>query len=79
MQIVLDKIAKNGKKDNELILKSEHKFKSKKNNAFNEEFNQIALSANDDKEIQSIDSIETYAYGTSKDLVCKRNKSNVTI
>ena len=54
MQIVLDKIAKNGKKDNKLILKSEHKFKSKKNNAFNEEFNQIALIANDDKYNQSI-------------------------
>ena len=66
MQIVLDKIAKNGKKDYKLILKSEHKFKSKKNNVFNEEFNQIALSANDDKEIQSIDSIETYAYERAK-------------
>ena len=27
----------------------------------------IALSSNDDKRMQSIDSIETYAYGTSKD------------
>ena len=66
MQIVLDKIAKKEKKDNKLILKSENKFKSKKNNAFNEEFNQIALNANDDKEIQSIDSIETYAYERAK-------------
>ena len=31
----------------------------------------IALSANADKRIQSVDSIETYAYGTSKGLVCK--------
>ena len=29
----------------------------------------IALSLNDDKRIQSIDSIGTYAYGMSKDLV----------
>ena len=29
------------------------------------------MSVNDDKRIQSIDSIETYAYGMSKDLVCK--------
>ena len=30
---------------------------------------EIALSSNDDKRLQSIDSIETYAYGTGKDLV----------
>ena len=29
-----------------------------------EEFNKIALSSNDDKRMQSLDSIETYAYGT---------------
>ena len=29
----------------------------------------IALSANGDKRIQSLDSIKTYAYGTSKNLV----------
>ena len=27
------------------------------------------ISSNDDKRMQSIDSIETYAYGTSKDLL----------
>ena len=32
----------------------------------------MALSANDDKIIQSIDSTEAYAYGTSKDLLCKK-------
>ena len=34
----------------------------------------IPLSANDDKGIKSIDSIETYAYGTSKDLVRKKEE-----
>ena len=34
----------------------------------------IVLSPNDDKRIQSIDSIETYTHGTSKDLVCKKNE-----
>ena len=29
----------------------------------------IALSSNDDKRMQSIELIEAYAYGTSKDLV----------
>ena len=31
-------------------------------------------SANDDKRIQSIDSVETYSYETSKDLVCKKEE-----
>ena len=41
---------------------------------FTEEINKIPLSWNDDRGIQSIDSIETYAYGTSKDLVCKKEE-----
>ena len=36
--------------------------------------NNIALSSNDDKRIQSIDSIETYAYATSKDLVSEKEE-----
>ena len=32
----------------------------------------IALSANDNKRIPSIESVETHAYGTSKDLICKK-------
>ena len=32
-------------------------------------FNKIALNSNDDKKMQSINLIETYASGTSKDLV----------
>ena len=46
---------------------------------FTEEINKIALSSNDDKRMQSIDSIETYAFGTSKDLVCEHKRLNVTI
>ena len=37
-------------------------------NVFTEEFFKTALSSNDDKRIQSIDLIETYAYGASKDI-----------
>ena len=48
---------------------------------FTEKINKIALSSNDDKRIQSIDSIETCAYRTSKDLVRKKEeiKCNNTI
>ena len=41
-------------------------------NVFTEEVNKITLSANDDKKIQSIGSIETYR--TSKYLVSEKNK-----
>ena len=34
----------------------------------------LALSSDDDKRMQSIDSIETYAYGTSKDLVSEEEE-----
>ena len=43
-----------------------------------EEINKIALSLNDDKRMQSIDSIEKYASGTSNDLLSDKEeiKSN---
>ena len=34
----------------------------------------IALSANDDKKMQPIDSIETYAHGTNKEIVHKKEE-----
>ena len=44
-----------------------------KNNLFSEEVIKIALNANDDKRMQSIDLRETYAYRTSKKLICKKD------
>ena len=64
------KIAKN----NKLILKTQQSFKSDRRNVFTEEINKIALSSNDDKRMRATDSIETYAYGTNKDLKCKKEK-----
>ena len=52
-------------KSNKLTLKT---IRSERHNVFTEEINKIALSSNDDKRMQSIDSIETYAYETVKDL-----------
>ena len=54
-------------------------FKSEKHNVFTEEINKIALSSNNDKRMQSTDSIETYVYGASKDLVSDKKRLNVTI
>ena len=53
------------------ILKTQQGFRTEKHNISTEEFNKIALSSNDDKITQSIDSIETYAYGKNANLVCK--------
>ena len=46
----------------------QRRFKSKRHNIFAKEIDKIALTSNDDKRIQSIDSIETYPYGTSRDI-----------
>ena len=53
-------------KNNRLILQS---FRNKKHNVIAEKIEKIALSANKDNGIQSINSIETHAYGTAKYLV----------
>ena len=43
-------------------------------NVFTEEINKVALSSGDDKRMQSIDSIETYAYGIRKVLVSEKEE-----
>ena len=72
-----DSIKENHKefiKDNKSILKIQQRFKIERHNVFNEEINMVALSPNDNKRMQSINSIKTYAYGTSKDLVSDKEK-----
>ena len=64
-------------KNNKLVLKPQQRFKSERHNIFSEEINKIALSSNDDKRIQSIDLIETYAYGTRK--VIEKDELNTKI
>ena len=44
--------------NNKLILQTLQRFKSEIYNVFTEEINKIALSSNDDKRMQSIDSIK---------------------
>ena len=56
-------------KNNKSKLKTQQRFKSERRNIFTEEINKTALISNDDKRMQSIDSIVTYAYRTSKVLV----------
>ena len=73
-KVSLEKVQKEFVKNNKLILKTHQRLKSERHNVFTKEINKIVLSSNDNKRMQSIDSIETYAYGTSKDLICKREK-----
>ena len=77
IKIKIDSFKKNYKqfiRNNKTISKAQQRFKSEKHNIFTEEINKIASSSNDDKRIQSIDSIEIDAYGTRKDLVSQREE-----
>ena len=68
-------------KNNKLILVTQQRFKSERRNVFTKDINKIALTSNDDERMKSIDSIETYVYGASKDLVSEKEeiKFNNTI
>ena len=68
-------------KNNKSILKTQQRFKSERHNVFIEEINKIALNSNNDKRMQSFDSIETYAHGMNKDLVSEKEeiKCNNTV
>ena len=48
---------------NEILLKSQQRFISKKHDVYTEDINKIALSNNDDKRIVSSDKITSYPYG----------------
>ena len=61
-------------KKNKSIFKTWRRFKSDRHNVFTEQIIKISASSNDDKRIQLINSIETYLYGTSKDLVSKKEE-----
>ena len=62
-------------KNDKSLLKTQQIFKSERHNVFTEKVNKIALSVNDNKRIQLIDSVETYGYVTSKYLICKKQKT----
>ena len=74
MYRVLKKDHKDFIKNNNLILKTQQRFKSENDNAFTEEINSFTLTSNDDKWMQSIDLIETYAYEKSKDLLSEKEE-----
>ena len=77
LQIHIDNLKANYEefiKTNKSMIKTQKIFKSEKHNAFTKKFNKIALSSNDDKRMQSIHSIETYVYGTRKELASQKQE-----
>ena len=58
-------------KNNKLVLKTQKRFISERHNIFIDEINKIALSSNHDQRMQSINSTETNANETRKNLVTK--------
>ena len=60
-------------KNKKILLKSQQRFRNEKHDLFTVP-NKIALSAKDNKIMQSIDSIEIYAYETRKNLICKNEE-----
>ena len=57
--------------NDEVIIRSQQRFRSDHHKVYTEEVNKIALSSNDDKRIQTFDKVTTYPYGTNTFMVCE--------
>ena len=57
--------------NDEVIIRSQQRFRSYNHKVYAEELNKIALSSNDDKRIQTFDRVTTYPYGTNVFKVCE--------
>ena len=57
--------------NNEIIFKSQQRFKSERHDVYTEEINKTALSNNDNKRLQTFHRITSYPYETSAGKVCK--------
>ena len=57
--------------NDEVIIKSQQRFRSDHHRVYTEEVNKIALSSNDDKRLQTYDRITTHPYGTPAIKVCE--------
>ena len=76
-KINIDSLKKNHKefiRNNKSTLKTQQMLKSERCNVFTKETNKIALSSSNGKRMQSINLIETWTYGTSKDLVSEKEE-----
>ena len=57
--------------DDEIIWRSQQRFKSDHNRVYTEEVNKTALRSNDDKRIQTYDKMTTYSYGANVFKLCE--------
>ena len=57
--------------NNEIIFKSQQRFKSEPHNVYTEEINKTSLGSNDDKRLQTFDRIASYPCGKSAGKICK--------
>ena len=64
-------ILKISKLKNEIVMRSQLRFRSDHHNVFTKEVNKIAISSNDNKVLQTYDRIDTYPYGTPATKVYK--------
>ena len=62
--------------NNKNVYRSQQGFKSYNHDVYAEEVNKIALSANDDKRLQTFYKITTYPYGTNAFKVCESEMLN---
>ena len=58
--------------NDEVIIKSQQRFRSDRHRVYTEEVNKIALSINDDKILQTFDKVTTFLYRTNAFKVCER-------
>ena len=75
-QLVIKRILKftdykNCQVNNEIILKTQQRFKTKGHNLYAEETDKITPSSNDDKRLQTFDRFTSYLYGTNAGKVSK--------
>ena len=56
--------------NNKIILRSQQRFRSYNHEAYTEEVNKIALSSNDDKNLQTFDRTTTSLYGMNVKTKC---------
>ena len=57
--------------NDDVIIRSQQRFRSDHHKFYTEEVNKIALSSNDDKRIQTFDKVTTFPYGTNVFKVCE--------
>ena len=57
--------------NDEVIIKSQQRFRSNHHKVYTEEVNKIALSSNDDKKIQTFDRVTTSPFGNNAFMVCE--------